>query len=114
MPPTFTVFRTLYGPAFGAWASVIEATAARTTIRIRKLFRMAASPLEFSALRFDRNLHLSVRPAALKAAATFSGVIIRDNVKDIFAGLRERGGSRRFAGERDARAFDFFDHGPLR
>src|SRR5271154_3498657 len=42
-------------------------------------------------LLFDRNLNLSVRPAALKAASAFTRPIVRDDSQDVLARLAEQG-----------------------
>src|SRR6266704_6575786 len=41
-------------------------------------------------LRLDGNLHKAGCPAALKAAATLAGVIVRSDVQHVLAGLAER------------------------
>src|SRR5438270_358701 len=45
-------------------------------------------------LRFDGNLHKAGGPAALKAAATFAGVVVRGDMQHVLARLAERDVSR--------------------
>src|SRR4051794_26044870 len=58
----------------------------------------AAGPVN-GRLRRDRYLHLPVCPAALKALASLSGVIINGEVQHVVTGVGECRGSRGFAGE---------------
>src|SRR5262245_46071512 len=55
--------------------------------------------------RFDGDLHMSVRPAALETAPAITGCVIGDHAQHVLARLAESGGRRRFAAEGHRRRY---------
>src|SRR5262245_38067572 len=49
--------------------------------------------------RFDGDLHMSVRPAALETAPAITGGVVSDHAQHVLARLAESGCRRRFAAE---------------
>src|SRR5215471_1663972 len=58
---------------------------------------------------FDRDLHLSVGPAALKPTAAFSRIVVGSKMKNVLARLAERHSAGRFSAEGSSLVFYFVD-----